>query len=271
MLRFAALLGLAVAVGGGLPGAASPTGGRPPRALAAASGKPGGWFPDGAPPRDGLVVVTVVDVSCDETPLTRTQLRSLLLATITLAAFHEGTSAIAPLRNNAIVNLPFLVTRFHSTMESDESVRRDLWHQRNEVSLDGAVAHVVDAAHGPCRTDGLEALKQVQSELSSLGAGGRPADVIVVSNGVVVARGVDFRAPQPPPAALVRRLAAAHEVASLPGVRLVFVGLGRSPGIGSRKLDWLEQFWTRYARAAGGRATLVRGTDEVVARIRGAS
>jgi hypothetical protein len=268
MLRFAAALGLVV-VAAGLPGAASPTPGGPQRSLAAASGKPGGWFPDGAPPRDGLVVVTVVDVSCDEAPLTRSQLRDLLFATITLAAFHEGTSAIAPLRNNAIVNLPFLVTRFRSTMESDESVRRDLWHQRNAVSIDAAVTHVVNAAHGPCRTDGLEALKQIQSELSSLGAGGHPVDVIVVSNGVVVARGVDFRRPQPPPGVLVRRLEAANEVANLPGVRLVFVGLGRSPGIGSRRLDWLEQFWSRYARAAGGRSALFRGTDEVVARIRG--
>src|SRR5207244_13429173 len=110
------------------------------------------------------------------------QRRELLFATITLAAFHEGTSAIAPLRNNSIVNLPFLVSRFHSTMESDESVRRDLWHQRNAVSIDAAVAHITAAARGPCRTDGLEAMKQVQEELSSLGAGGHPIDVILVTN-----------------------------------------------------------------------------------------
>lgn len=237
----------------------------------AAHGKPGGWFPSGASPRDGLIFLLVVDKSCDETSFARAELKELVFAAATTAAWHEGDFGVAGMRNNSIVELEFDFAIFRSSKESDEAVRRDLWRQRNNVPIDRFVRHIEGAARGPCRTDGLEGLKQVQAELSSRGAGTRPVLVAMVSNGVVVARGVNFRKPQPEPKLLVRQLQAAGLVARLPKVRLIFAGIGRTWGIGSKKQNWLNSFWRQYAEAAGAHPFLVRSADALITRIRGGS
>jgi hypothetical protein len=236
-----------------------------------ADGKPRGWFPSAASPRDGLVFLLVVDRSCDGPPLSRSKLKSLVFASVTEAAWREGDFGVAGLRNNTILGLNLDFAAFRSNKESDEAVRRDLWRQRNFAPIDRFVSDIVKAGHGPCRTDLLEGLKQIQAELSSHGAGARPVIIAMVTNGVVVARGINFRNPQPPPAVLVRQLQAAHLVAHLPGVRLIFVGLGRTWGIGSKKLDWLNAFWWQYAVAAKAHPFLMRSADDLITRIRAGS
>src|SRR5581483_626618 len=110
------------------------------------------------------------------------------------------------------------------------------------------------------------------SGTSGTGVGGSPVVVVAVTNGVVVARGVSFYKPQPAPQVLVAQLKAQSLVASLPGVRLFFVGLGRVPGgIGLQKARWIEQFWLHYARAAGATPVLVRSVDDLITRLGGAA
>jgi hypothetical protein len=241
-----------------------------PTRVAIANGKPGGWFPSEPSPRDGLVFLMVVDVSCDETRLAAAQLENVIFTSVSYAAWHEGDFGIAPMRNNAILNLDFQFTHpFRSDKKSEEAVRRDLWHQRNEVDVNRFVRFVDRGRRGPCRTDQLEALKQVQAELSGLGVGARSVIVAMIGNGVVSARGLNFRKPQPEPSELVRKLKARGMVAHLPNVSLVFVGVGHTRGVGSRKLDWLNAFWSRYATAAGAHALFLPTADALVGRIRG--
>jgi hypothetical protein len=235
-----------------------------------ASGKPGGWFPAGASPRDGLVFLMVVDVSCDERRLAAAQLKNLIYMSLSYTAWHEGDFGVAPMRNNAILNLDFhFAAPFRSSKQSDEAVRRDLWRQRNDVDVDSFVRDVRRGRRGPCRTDQLEALKQVQAHLSGLGAGTRPVVVAMIGNGVLVARGMNFRKAQPDPRALVRKLKACGMLAHLPNVSLVFAGVGQTWGVGSRKLDWLNAFWRQYAIAAGAHALFLPTPDALISRIRG--
>jgi hypothetical protein len=235
-----------------------------------AHGVPGGPFPSTRSPRDGLVTLVVFDTSCDEEALSRKQIFNVIFGLVTVAAWHEGDFGIATMRNNTILTFRVQWHPFRSSKHSDEAVRRDLWKQRNDVNVDALADDVVHARRGPCRTDELEAFRQIQAELSSMGVGTRPVTVTVISNGVVVARGRNFMNPQPPAARLVQQLHASGEIAQLP-VNLVFVGIGRRAGVGTRKLMWLQEFWSRYAVAAGGHPTLIRTADDLIARLGGGS
>jgi len=236
------------------------------------AGKPVGAFPSAPSPEDGLAIRYMLDVSCDALPVAQAEQRLLTYALVTEAAWHEGSFGEAPIRNDAIENLNFREVRFVSQKQSPEAIRRDLQAQRNRVSIPSLLTHMQRGRRGACRTDLLAAFGELQRNLSGTGVGGSPVVVVAVTNGVVVARGVSFYKPQPAPQVLVAQLKAQSLVASLPGVRLFFVGLGRVPGgIGLQKARWIEQFWLHYARAAGATPVLVRSVDDLITRLGGAA
>jgi hypothetical protein len=238
--------------------------------MSGCAGKPGGSFPTAPSPRDGLAIRYILDVSCDALPASQADQRTLTYYLVTEAAWHEGSFGAAPIRNDAIENLNFDEVRFVSQMHSPEAIRRDLRAQRNEVSIPSLVSSMRKGSRGPCRTDLLAAFGELQRNLSGTGVGRSPVVAVAVTNGIVVARGLNFYRQRPNPRVLIARLKAQGLVASLPGVRVFFVGLGRVPGgIGLNKARWIEQFWLEYTRAAGATPVLVRSVDDLITRLRG--
>jgi len=148
---------------------------------------PVSWFPSAPSPRDKLVLLLTVDTSCDETNLPDPVLEALVYATVTHSAWREGTFGLAPVRNNALRLLNFMYAEFISDKTSDEAVRRDLRHQRDDAPIAELVRHIRNGRRGPCRTDLLEMFKQVQRTLSSRGVGNRPVTVVAVGNGLITA------------------------------------------------------------------------------------
>jgi hypothetical protein len=232
--------------------------------------KPGGGFPSEPSPQDSLAIRYVLDTSCDALPVSQADQRTLTYALVTEAAWHEGSFGEAPLRNDAIENLNFDEVQFSSQMQSPEAIRRDLEAQRNRISIPSLLSYMKKSDRGACRTDLLAAFGELQRNLSGTGVGDSPAVVVAVTNGIVVARGVDFYKAQPAPQVLVAELKAQGLVATLPGVRVYYVGLGRVPGgIGLKKARWVEQFWLDYAHAAGATPVLVRSVDDLIVRLGG--
>jgi hypothetical protein len=209
------------------------------------------WFPSSPSPRDRAHVILAIDQSCDQPRSSRSQLRALLTAALTETAWREGRLAVAGFRADAIRTLGFDSVSFRSKFTQPEIVLRDLKRQRDAVRIDSLVRHVESARRGRCATDLFEVLRAIQEQ--SRISPGRPVLVVLLTNGIVAARGFDFCQAQPKPSRLVSSLRRQGLVFSLRGARVVFLGLGRTAEedcVGSRKLDFLTDFWNAYAVAS---------------------
>lgn len=214
---------------------------------------------------EGTPVLLIVDESQDSIDFSSVQLERLIYSLATYAAETEGSLAVAGLRNNSIAALQFTPPIAFSTKKhSDEQRKRDLTAQRNAVDLARLAQAIHTTRKGPEQTDLLEAMVQIQSTLAGLDPDGRPALVVVVTNGLVVTRDFNFRRPQPGVENLLARVKALGLLAHLPNVRLVLVGLGRAPsGVDARKYQWLQSFWHAYARAASAVPYPLRSINDV--------
>jgi hypothetical protein len=237
----------------------------------AAGGVPQGSFPSSPSPRDEPVTLLVSDTSCDQFRESPAQLRDVIYGLVTNVAWREGTFGLATMRSDALLNLNFHYVRFRSQMQSPEAIRRDLQQQRNDAPVARFAQDVVRGRSGPCRTDMTSALLQIQRELSSIGAGGHLVTVVVITNGIVLADDLNFLRESRAPTVVVHELAAKDDIAHLPRVQLVFVGVGRAVGVTPTRQRWLEDFWAAYARVAGSTPVFIRTTGDLAVRVGGAS
>jgi hypothetical protein len=216
----------------------------------------------------GDVVYLVVDESCDSTNYTVEQLKPAIYGLATFAASHEGTLGTSPLRNNANLGLSFKFEHFHADRQSPEQNLRELTQERNAVDLDQHARRIRAARRGPCRTDLFGAMQQVAEELDGTVTRGQPVKIVIMTNGVVVGRGFDFRRPQPSVTTLLARVRRSGFVPRLPQgafskVSVVFVGLGRTTNLGPQRNAWLHSFWKQYVSESGGTPYFFRTLDDL--------
>jgi hypothetical protein len=241
-------------------------GSAPTTLLASATGI---YFPSRPSGRDHEFDLFISDQSCDQAPLTQAQEAQILALLAARAAWQEGTLAVAGLRSDSIVRLGFKDIAFTSSEAAAEPARRDLEEQWRNTDLAPFEQHIALARRGPCRTDAVVALREIQGELSSLGAGASPVRVFIWTNGITFSRGIDFY--RDALDKVLNELKARGEIAHLPQVELVLVGVGRVSKLSARRVRAIQNFWFAYGELAGAQTSLIRDADALIVRLRGGS